>query len=99
MDLVVVSLLRATEMAFPPPPTSILSIQYQTTWLFFLPRLSEFNPGSRDVAFVVGKVKLGQVFSEYFGFSAIYDSIPDVPRLLIIQSFTLYNLETDSMFK
>jgi hypothetical protein len=51
---------------------------------FFLPRLPEFNPGSSDVGFVVDKVKLGQVFSEYFGFSAISDYIPDVPRVLII---------------
>jgi hypothetical protein len=29
-----------------------------------------FKPGSSHVGFVVGKVALGQVFSEYFGFPA-----------------------------
>jgi hypothetical protein len=35
----------------------------------FPPRLSGFDPGSSHVGFVVDKVALGPVFSEYFGFS------------------------------
>jgi hypothetical protein len=34
----------------------------------FPPRRPEFDPGSGQVGFVVDKVALGQVFSEYFGF-------------------------------
>jgi hypothetical protein len=34
----------------------------------FPPRRPGFNPGSGQVGFVVDKVALGQVFSEYFGF-------------------------------
>jgi hypothetical protein len=34
----------------------------------FPPRRSGFKPGSSHVGFVVDKVTLGQVFSEYFGF-------------------------------
>jgi hypothetical protein len=34
----------------------------------FPPRRSGFEPGSGHVEFVVDKVELGQVFSEYFGF-------------------------------
>jgi hypothetical protein len=32
--------------------------------------LPGFDPGSGQVGFVVDKVALGQVFSEYFGFPA-----------------------------
>jgi hypothetical protein len=35
----------------------------------FPPRRPGFDPGSGQVVFVVDKVALGQVFSEYFGFS------------------------------
>jgi hypothetical protein len=35
---------------------------------FFPPRRPGFKPGSANVRFVVDKVALGQVFSEYFGF-------------------------------
>jgi hypothetical protein len=40
-------------------------------WLVagFPPRRPEFEPTSGHVGFVVDKVILGQVFSEYFGFS------------------------------
>jgi hypothetical protein len=34
----------------------------------FQPRLPGFKPGSSHVGFVVDKVALGQVFSEYFDF-------------------------------
>jgi hypothetical protein len=34
----------------------------------FPPRRPGFKPGSSHVGFVVDKVALGQVFSEYFGF-------------------------------
>jgi hypothetical protein len=34
----------------------------------FPPRRPGFKPGSGQVGFVVDKVALGQVFSEYFGF-------------------------------
>jgi hypothetical protein len=34
----------------------------------FPPRRPEFEPVSGHVGFVVDKVTLGQVFSEYFGF-------------------------------
>jgi hypothetical protein len=34
----------------------------------FSPRRSGFDPGAGQVAFVVDKVPMGQVFSEYFGF-------------------------------
>jgi hypothetical protein len=34
----------------------------------FPPRRPRFEPGSGHVGFVVDKVALGQVFSEYFGF-------------------------------
>jgi hypothetical protein len=34
----------------------------------FPPRRSGFEPRSGQVGFVVNKVALGQVFSEYFGF-------------------------------
>jgi hypothetical protein len=34
----------------------------------FPPRRPGFAPGSGEVGFVVDKVALGQVFSEYFGF-------------------------------
>jgi hypothetical protein len=34
----------------------------------FPPRRPKFEPGSENVGFVVDKVALGQVFSQYFGF-------------------------------
>jgi hypothetical protein len=34
----------------------------------FPPRRPGFEPGSGNVGFVVDKVALGQIFSEYFGF-------------------------------
>jgi hypothetical protein len=34
----------------------------------FSPRRLGFDPGSGQVGFVVDKVALGQVFSDYFGF-------------------------------
>jgi hypothetical protein len=38
----------------------------------FPPRRPGFDPGSGQVGFVVDKVALGQVFSEYFGFLCQY---------------------------
>jgi hypothetical protein len=40
----------------------------------FSGRGSGFVPGSVDVGFVVDKVALGQVFSEFFGFRCQYHS-------------------------
>jgi hypothetical protein len=39
----------------------------------FPPRRPGFEPGPGHVGFVVDKVALGQVFSEYFGFSCQFE--------------------------
>jgi hypothetical protein len=50
----------------------------------FPPRRPGFHPGSGQVAFVVDKVTLGQVFPEYFGFpcqSSLYQLTHNHPHL------------------
>jgi hypothetical protein len=54
-------------------PNSKRSLHMAAPWLKrlvagFPYRRPRFEPGSGQVGFVVGKVALGQVFSEYFGF-------------------------------
>jgi hypothetical protein len=51
------------------------------------------------VGFVVGKVALGQVFSEYFDFHCPTLIPPTAPYPLIILSSTLYNFDTDVVVK
>jgi hypothetical protein len=46
----------------------------------FPPRRPGFEPGSSHVGFVVDKVVLGQVFSEYFSFPANLYSPPISPQ-------------------
>jgi hypothetical protein len=50
----------------------------------FPPRRPWFDPGSGKVGFVVDKVALGQVFSEYFGFpcqSSFHQLLHNHPHL------------------
>jgi hypothetical protein len=47
---------------------SFLAADTLTGNLGFPPRRSAFDPGSGQVGFVVDKVALGQIFSEYLGF-------------------------------
>jgi hypothetical protein len=53
-----------------------------------LPALeAEFDPRAGHVGFVVGKVRLGQVFSEYFGFPGQFLShqlLPLITAIIII---------------
>jgi hypothetical protein len=49
-----------------------------------VPRRPGFDPGSGQVGFVVDKVALGQVFSEYFGFpsqSSFHQLLHNHPHL------------------
>jgi hypothetical protein len=50
----------------------------------FPPRRPGFKPGSSPVGFVVDKVALGQIFSEYFGFpcqSSFHQFLHNHPHL------------------
>jgi hypothetical protein len=47
---------------------SVSKSTYKRLAAGFPPRRPGFEPGSGHVGFVVDKVALGQVFSEYFGF-------------------------------
>jgi hypothetical protein len=65
----------------------------------FPPRRPGFYPKSDHVGFMVDKVTLTQVFSEYFGFSCQFSfhQPPHIP--LFVLSPTPYNLDTDSVIK
>jgi hypothetical protein len=53
----------------------------------FQSRWPGFDPGSGQVEFVVDKMTLGQVFSEYFGFSCqslFHQLLHNHPHLLLL---------------
>jgi hypothetical protein len=65
----------------------------------FPPRRPGFDPRSGYLGFVVDKVALREVFSDYFGFSMQILIPPTALHSLIIVSSTLYNQVTNSVIK
>jgi hypothetical protein len=63
----------------------------------FLPRRPGFYPRSSYVGFVMGKVTLGQVFSEYFGFSyqSLFYQLTHIHYLPLIDG--IYSHEASSI--
>jgi hypothetical protein len=60
-------LLSVSKLQFQDLIRFLLRVHVETV-KFVIPLRPRFDPGSGQVGFVVDKVALGQVFSEYFGF-------------------------------
>jgi hypothetical protein len=70
IDLVLTSLVKISQLAQKSHRLGRATAQAVSRWL--PTPAAGFKPGSGQVGFVVDKVALGQVFSEYFGFPCQY---------------------------
>jgi hypothetical protein len=79
---------------------------YIDTVAGFPPRRPEFDPRSSYVGFVVGRVALGQVLSEYFGFPCqssfhllLHNHHPPSGAGIIGQQWLTYQVDTPNLEK